>query len=467
MKRIKPIILCGGSGSRLWPLSRQSLPKQFVPLLGNQSLLEHTLRRVKDFTSGRPIQILTNIEHRFLVKDHAKLADVEVSMIIESSVRNTAPAILSAALLSEDEDLLLFMPADHLIPDKELFIKTIEKGVEAALSGLIVTYGIRPTSAHTGYGYIKCKGKNDSVVDVEKFIEKPSLEEAQDYFNSGNFYWNAGIFLASASTIISGMEKHAKDIFDSVNLSVKRSKKLNDLIFLNKESFDSTRAESIDFALLENFEKIGMIPFLGEWSDIGGWNAIAELDNTPSENAYKYYSVNTYIKTSNRPVVSLGLNDTIIVDTSDAVLVAHKDYTQKIKEVVGDLSQKGIKQSIEHRHANRPWGSFDSLEEGSGYKVKNLTIESGKSLSLQKHQHRSEHWVVVQGIAKVTCGNRKFILQQNESTFIPKGEIHQLSNPGETTLKIIEIQTGDYLGEDDILRLEDPHGRTLENLDTL
>jgi len=467
LRKIKPIILCGGSGTRLWPLSRQSLPKQFVPLMDDKSLLEMTLRRIEGLASNQPIQVLANIDHKFLVQDHAKLADVEVEMVLESSAKNTAPAILTAALLANEDELLLFLPADHYIPDRDLFNKTIKKGVDSALNGSIVTYGIRPTSAHTGYGYIECEENNSSPFRVNQFIEKPNQESAQDYINRENYFWNAGIFLATAKTIINGMKEYARDIFDSVSLSVKGAKKSKDSIYLNKESFDRTRAESIDYALLEEFKDIVMIPYSGEWSDVGGWNALADLDAAPSKNGYQYDSVNTYIKSNKRPVVVLGMKDTIIVDTSDAILVAGKDHAEKVKEVVADLSKKNIKQSQEHNYSNRPWGLFESIEEGMGYKVKNITVNPGESLSLQRHQHRAEHWVVVQGIAEFVCGNETFTLQQNESTYIPKGEIHQLSNPGREVLKIIEIQTGDYLEEDDIERLDDRYGRVNNSLKIL
>jgi len=467
LKKIKPIILCGGSGTRLWPLSRQSLPKQFVPLMGDKSLLEMTLRRIESLSYNQPIQVFANIDHQFLVQDHAKLAGVEVEMVLEPSAKNTAPAILAAALLANEDDLLLFLPADHYIPDTELFTKTIEKGIDSALNSSIVTYGIRPISAHTGYGYIECEDNNNSPFRVNQFIEKPNQKSAQNYINRGNFYWNAGIFLATAKTIIDGMREHAKDIFDTVCSSVKDSKKSRESIYLNKDSFDKTRSESIDYALLEEFKDIVMVPYSGEWSDVGGWNALADLDDTPSKNGYQYDSVNTYIKSNKRPVIALGMKDTIIVDTSDAVLVTSKDHAEKVKEVVADLSKKNIKQSQEHNYSNRPWGSFESIEEGMGYKVKNINVNPGESLSLQRHQHRSEHWVVVGGIAEVTCGNEILTLQKNESTYIPKGEIHQLSNPGKEVLKIIEIQTGDYLEEDDIERLDDRYGRAKNNLKIL
>jgi len=435
--------------------------------MDDKSLLEMTLRRIEGLAVNQSIQVLANIDHQFLVQDHAKLAGVEVEMVLESSAKNTAPAILAAALLANEDDLLLFLPADHYIPDTELFIKTIHKGIDSALNGSIVTYGIRPTSAHTGYGYIDCVDSNNSPYRVKQFIEKPNQESAQDYINRGNYYWNAGIFLATAKTIINGMKEHAKDIFDSVCLSVKDSKKIKDSIYLNKDSFDKTRSESIDYALLERFKDIVMVPFSGEWSDVGGWNALADLDDAPSKNTYQYDSVNTYIKSNKRPVVALGMKDTIIVDTSDAILVTSKDHAEKVKEVVADLSQKDIKESKEHNYSNRPWGRFDSIEDGEGYKVKNITVKPGESLSLQRHQHRAEHWVVVEGVAEVTCGDETFTLKQNESTYIPKGEIHRLSNPGRKVLKIIEIQTGDYLEEDDIERLEDHYGRDKNNLKIL
>ena len=456
---IKPVILCGGSGTRLWPLSRQSLPKQFVPMIDGKSLLELTLRRVKDLPINQSIQVLANMDHRFLVEDHAKFAGVEVGMVLEPTPRNTAPAILASALLADRDDLMLFMPADHYIPDEDLFIKTIVVGTESAKSGSIVTFGIKPTSPHTGYGYIKVESQNGIVKDVLKFVEKPNIKTAEGFLVSGQHFWNAGIFLAKASTIIEAMKVFAQDIFESVSRSVELANHYDNKVQLDRETFENSRSESIDYALLEKFDSIQMVPFDGVWSDVGGWNALAELDNDKSKNAHYYESKNTFIQSDKRPVIALGLEDIIIADTSDAVLVASKSHSERVKEVVADLNSQGMSVATDHRHAFRPWGCYDSIEEGKGYKVKNISVNPGQRLSLQRHQHRSEHWVVVEGIAEVVCGNETMILRANESTYIPKGMIHRLSNPGKTNLKIIEIQTGDYLEEDDIERIEDEYDR--------
>jgi len=456
---IKPAILCGGSGTRLWPLSRKSLPKQFAPIINGKSLFELTLRRVKDLTFNQSIQVLANIDHRFLVEDHAKFAGVDVEMVLEPTPRNTAPAILASALLADQDDLMLFMPADHYIPDEDLFFKTVVAGRESAKSGSIVTFGIKPTSPHTGYGYIEVENQNKVVKDVLKFVEKPNIRTAEEFLVSGQHFWNAGIFLAKASTIIEAMKVFAQDIFESVSRCVELAHHSDNKVHLDRETFENTRSESIDYALLEKFDSIQMVPFEGVWSDVGGWNALAELDKGKSKNALYYESKNTFIQSDKRPVIALGLEDIIIADTSDAVLVASKSHSEKVKEVVADLTDQGISVATDHRHAFRPWGCYDSIEEGKGYKVKNISVNPGQRLSLQRHQHRSEHWVVVEGVAEVVCGNETMILQANESTYIPKGTIHRLSNPGKTNLRIIEIQTGDYLEEDDIERIEDKYDR--------
>jgi len=456
---IKPVILCGGSGTRLWPLSRQSLPKQFVPMIEGKSLLELTLRRVKDLTINQSIQVLANIDHRFLVKDHAKLAGVEVEMVLEPTPRNTAPAILASALLADADDLMLFMPADHYIPNEDLFLKTVVAGTESAKSGSIVTFGIKPTSPHTGYGYIEVENQNKVVKDVLKFIEKPNIKTAEEFLVSGQHFWNAGIFLTKASTIIEAMKVFAQDIFESVSRSVELASQSDNKVHLDRETFQNSRSESIDYALLEKFDSIQMVPFQGVWSDVGGWNALAEFDTGKSKNAHYYESRNTFIQPDKRPVIALGLEDIIIADTSDAVLVVSKSHSERVKEVVADLTSKGISVATDHRHAIRPWGCYDSIEEGKGYKVKNISVNPGQSLSLQRHQHRSEHWVVIEGVAEVVCGKKEFALHANESTYIPRGTIHRLSNKGKTILKIIEIQTGEYLEEDDIERFEDKYNR--------
>jgi len=456
---IKPAILCGGSGTRLWPLSRKSLPKQFAPIINGKSLFELTLRRVKDLTFNQSIQVLANIDHRFLVEDHAKFAGVDVEMVLEPTPRNTAPAILASALLADQDDLMLFMPADHYIPDEDLFLKTVVAGLESAKSGSIVTFGIKPTSPHTGYGYIEVENQNKVIKDVLKFIEKPNIRTAEEFLVSGQHFWNAGIFLAKSSTIIEAMKVFADDIFESVSRSVELASQSDNKVHLDRETFENSRSESIDYALLEKFDSIQMVTFEGVWSDVGGWNALAEFDSGKSKNAHYYESKNTYIQSDKRPVIALGLEDIIIADTSDAVLVASRDHSERVKEVVADLINRGMSVATDHRHAFRPWGCYDSIEEGKGYKVKNISVNPGQRLSLQRHQHRSEHWVVVEGIAEVVCGDETIILKANESTYIPKGMIHRLSNPGKTNLKIIEIQTGDYLEEDDIERIEDEYDR--------
>jgi len=340
-----------------------------------------------------------------------------------------------------------------------MFLKTVVAGTESAKSGSIVTYGIKPTSPHTGYGYIEIENQSEVVKDVLKFVEKPNIKTAEEFLVSGQHFWNAGIFLAKASTIIEAMKVFADDIFESVSRSVELASQSDNKVHLDRETFENSRSESIDYALLEKFDSIQMVPFEGVWSDVGGWNALAEFDGGKSKNAHYYESKNTFIQSDKRPVIALGLENIIIADTSDAILVASKSHSERVKEVVADLTSQGMSVATDHRHAFRPWGCYDSIEEGKGYKVKNISVNPGQRLSLQRHQHRSEHWVVVEGIAEVVCGDETIILKANESTYIPKGMIHRLSNPGKTNLKIIEIQTGDYLEEDDIERIEDEYDR--------
>jgi mannose-1-phosphate guanylyltransferase/mannose-6-phosphate isomerase len=471
---IKPVILCGGSGTRLWPLSRESFPKQFVPLIEGKSLLGLTLDRVKSLDS--PICV-TNEEHRFFVQDlllhDSQSANSSTSILLEPVGRNTAAAMASSALMPDvsPSDLLLFLPSDHFVPDIDSFVSTIEAGVAAANEGFIVTFGVQPSFPSTAYGYIQKGDTLDLVSDeintyaVKRFEEKPVLEKAQAMLLSGNYLWNAGIFLCTASTLLEALGKHAPDILSSCQQAMQSPEIDGHFIRPDKESFLSCRSESIDYAVMEHFDKVAVVPFKGAWSDVGSWNAVASL--TPEDQAgnrisgqgMAVQSNNTYINAPHRPVIALGTSNLVIVDTPDAVLVASVDKVEQVKDVVAALKKAGQSQAVTHRKVARPWGWYDSIDMGERFQVKRIAVKPGASLSLQMHHHRAEHWIVVKGTAKVTNGDQVFLLEENQSTYIPIGAKHRLENPGKTDLEMIEVQSGGYLGEDDIVRFEDNYGR--------
>lgn len=471
---IKPVILCGGSGTRLWPLSRESFPKQFVPLIEGQSLLGLTIHRVKSL--GAPICV-SNEEHRFFVQEALKEAsfNTQASILLEPAGRNTAAAMASAALMPgvADSDLLLFLPSDHFVPDIDAFISTMRSGVEAARSGYIVTFGVQPSFPSTAYGYIQqgsplsdLKNGNESTYAVKRFVEKPPTDRAQEMLLSGDYLWNAGIFLCQAGVLKSALNQHALDILTSSQMAMQSAQVDGDFVRPDSEAFLACRSESIDYAVMEHFEKVAVIPFKGAWSDVGSWNAVAALSaadetgNRINGQGLALQSTNTYINAPHRPVVALGANDLVIVDTPDAVLVASVHKVEQVKDVVAQLKKEGKAQAVIHRRVARPWGWYDSIDMGDRFQVKRIAVKPGASLSLQMHHHRAEHWIVVKGTAKVTNGENVFILEENQSTYIPIGVKHRLENPGKTDLEMIEVQSGSYLGEDDIVRFEDTYGRS-------
>ncbi len=470
---IKPVILCGGSGTRLWPLSRESFPKQFVPLIDGQSLLGLTIDRVKSI--GSPICV-TNEEHRFFVQELLKEASdhLDASILLEPAGRNTAAAMASAALMPgvADSDLLLFLPSDHFVPDIDAFTSTMCSGVEAARSGYIVTFGVQPSFPSTAYGYIQqgnqlddLKTNSESTFAVERFVEKPPIDKAQTMLLSGDYLWNAGIFLCQAGVLKSALNQHASDILTSSQVAMQSAQLDGDFVRPNKEAFLACRSESIDYAVMEHFEKVAVIPFKGVWSDVGSWNAVASLSpadesgNRINGQGLAVQSKNTYINAPHRPVVALGTNDLVIIDTPDAVLVAASEEVEQVKDVVAQLKIEGKAEAVTHRRVARPWGWYDSIDMGERFQVKRISVKPGASLSLQIHHHRAEHWIVVKGTAKVTNGEDVFLLEENESTYIPIGVKHRLENPGNFDLEMIEVQSGAYLGEDDIVRFEDQYNR--------
>jgi len=482
MPPIHPVILCGGSGTRLWPLSRKSLPKQFVPLIGSQSLLQLTLQRVAAL--GTSVTLVAAEDHRFLVADStAQLGLAGTTVILEPSARNTAAAMALAAIEAQPDELLLFCPADHHIPDAAAFAATMQQGVAAATAGAIVTFGVRPSFPSTAYGYIQQgQRRADGSRQAQAFIEKPDSQRAQALLLQGDVLWNAGIFLAQASTLLQALEQHAPDILASCRAAMQDAKResfanggTTPLLFVRPAAaaFAACRAQSIDYAVMEKHPQVAVVPFEGQWSDVGSWNAVADLapadaqGNRVQGQGMAHGATNTFIHAPHRPVVALGTQDLLIIDTPDALLVAHRNAAEQVKDVVARLEGASTTQAVMHRKVQRPWGWYDSVDAGERFQVKRIGVKPGASLSLQKHHHRAEHWIVVKGTAEVTRGADTFLLSENQSTYIPIGEVHRLRNPGKLDLEMIEVQSGSYLGEDDIVRLEDRYGRSsLQSLGT-
>jgi mannose-1-phosphate guanylyltransferase/mannose-6-phosphate isomerase len=498
--KVTPVVLCGGSGTRLWPLSRKSFPKQFIPLINGESLLSLTLKRLRSLSDS--LCLVASEEHRFLLKQSLDQAFFRGDMILEPFPRNTAAAMGLASLWTSEhqsgDDLLLFCPSDHFIPDTEQFKLMVLSGIDAASSGSIVTFGVQPNSPSTAYGYIHAQGLrqvsgfedpnisfNESnpvnISQVKRFVEKPDLNTAQRYLLSGEYLWNAGIFLTRADVLLDALKLYEPEIYQACVLSMKKAKVEQWGTLLGSESetgslahqfirpceseFIHSPSKSIDYAVMEHHPDIKVLPFSGQLSDVGSWSALSDL--YPEEDHHNKiigqglakYSSHTFIHAPKRRVVALGVKDLLIVDTDDALLVANRSHAEEVKELVLDLEKLSDERAFHHRKVQRPWGWFDSIDSGERFQVKRIVVNPGSSLSLQKHEHRAEHWIVVKGQALVDKGQERFYLEENQSTYIPIGEIHRLSNPGSEPLEMIEVQSGTYLGEDDIIRLEDNYGR--------
>src|SRR5450830_330379 len=466
---IQPVILCGGSGTRLWPLSRQAFPKQFVPLLDNKSLLQLTLERVAQLGSQAAVNVMCVAadDHRFMVAEAMQAAKVSGTVILEPTARNTAAAMSLAALAVQPEQLLLFCPADHHIPDAQAFAAMVAQGQAAAGQGAIVTFGVVPSFPSTAYGYIQQgEARPDGSHLVARFIEKPAADQAQALILQGDVLWNAGIFLCKADTLLKALQQHAPDILASCQQAMAGATQDQAFIRPEPQAFNACRAESIDFAVMEHHADVAVVPFSGAWSDVGSWNAVAELSqpdahgNRTHGQAHTLHARNTFVHAPHRPVVALGTQDLLVIDTPDAVLVVAASHAEYVKDVVNHLTQQGVAQASVHRHTARPWGAYDSVDAGERFQVKRISVKPGAQLSLQMHHHRAEHWIVVKGTAEVTCGDQVTLLSENQSTYIPLGQKHRLRNPGTIALEIIEVQSGSYLGEDDIVRFEDTYGRS-------
>ena len=465
---ITPIILSGGNGTRLWPISRKNYPKQFINLVNDTTLFQDTINRLPNEIND-PL-VVCNEEHRFIVAEQLRQIDSgNKGIVLEPVGKNTAPAIAIAAmnLLTENEDpILLVLSADHLIINNNKFHKTIQLAKTIAEQGKMVTLGVKPTKAEIGYGYIEVTNKEDNeFYNIVSFTEKPNLKNATKYFESGSYYWNSGIFIFKASLYLNELKKYAPEIYSACKKSYSKVQKDLDFIRVNNEEFSKCPNVSIDYAVMEKTKTGVVVPFDGGWSDIGSWESLWDSKSKDNHNNVCEGDVilnkvnNSYVHSSNRLVSVHDVSNIIIIDTPDALLVSNKQSSQDIKSIVQKLKSDNRSESTIHRKVYRPWGYFDSIDSGPGFKVKRIFVNPLSKLSLQKHQHRSEHWVVIKGIALITCGENKFKLKENQSTYIPRGEIHRLENYGNKTLEIIEIQTGEYFGEDDIIRLEDDYKR--------
>jgi len=466
---IIPVILSGGSGTRLWPLSRKLHPKQFIELVGRNTLFQEAVLRLPELVED-PI-VICNEEHRFLAAEQLREIDRSASSIILEPIgKNTAPAIALAALKSIRDNknaILLVLSADHLIQDVGKFHQAIKSAKKQAEKGKLVTFGIVPNKVETGYGYIKAAvSQDEDYYNIDQFVEKPDYKTAQKYVDSGKYFWNSGMFMFKASVYLDELEKYEPEILSACKKSCQTE--YNDLDFtrLNEKEFLSCPSQSIDYAVMERTNNAVMVALDAAWNDVGSWSALwdsqpKDMNNNVIVGDVILNKVNdSYVHSaSNRLVSAIGVSDLIIVDTKDAILVTSKGHAQYVKKIVEQITDSNRLESDQHRLVLRPWGYYDSIDNGNGFQVKRILVNPGAKLSLQKHGHRAEHWVVVKGKAQVTCGKKTFQLIENQSTYIPLGELHRLENIGDIPLEIIEIQTGTYLGEDDIIRIEDDYAR--------
>ncbi len=471
---ILPVIMSGGSGSRLWPLSRALHPKQFLPLTTENTLLQETINRLDDNCLD-PL-IICNNEHRFIVAEQLRQNHSQASnIILEPMGKNTAPAITLAALAAiekGDDPLLLVLAADHVIKDVSAFQQSVHSASIFAEQGMLVTFGIVPTHAETGYGYIKqgelVKQEQENVksYNVAEFVEKPDLHTAEKYLETGEYLWNSGMFMFKASRYLEELKKYSPEILATCKDAFQS--KMNDLDFtrISAEVFEKCPEDSIDYAVMEHTEHAVVVPLNAQWSDVGSFSSLWEVNpkdeqgNVSQGDVISEASTNCYINAENRLVTTVGVNNLVIVETKDAILVADKDKVQDVKSIVNQLKADNRYEYKHQREVYRPWGKYDSLDFGTRDQVKRITVKPGAKLSVQMHHHRSEHWIVVSGTAKVTNGEKTFLVTENESTYIPLGQVHALENPGVLPLELIEVQTGSYLGEDDIVRFDDKYGRS-------
>ncbi|NBA96218.1 mannose-1-phosphate guanylyltransferase/mannose-6-phosphate isomerase [Pseudomonas sp. R5(2019)] len=467
-----PVILSGGSGSRLWPLSRKQFPKQFLALTGEHTLFQQTLSRLVFEGMDTPI-VVCNKDHRFIVNEQLSALKLETQAILmEPFGRNTAPAVAITAmkLVNEGRDeLMLVLPADHVIDDQKALQRALTLATVAAERGEMVLFGVPATKPQTGYGYIK--SNNDALLPegvsrVAQFVEKPDKKRANEFVQAGGYFWNSGMFLFRASRFLEELKKHDADIYDTCLLTLERSKHVDDNIEIDEATFACCPDNSIDYAVMEKTQRACVVPLNVGWSDVGCWSSLWDVNekddngNVSKGDVVIQDSRNCMIHGSGKLVSVIGLENIVVVETRDAILIAHKDQVQGVKQLVNTLNEQGRSETQNHCAVYRPWGSYDSVDMGGRFQVKHLSVKPGACLSLQMHHHRAEHWIVVSGTAEVTCDENVFLLTENQSTYVPIASVHRLRNPGKIPLEIIEVQSGSYLGEDDIERFEDIYGRS-------
>ena len=466
---MKPVILAGGTGSRLWPKSRAALPKQFLALTSKNTMIQETVVRLAG-VDALPPSIICNEEHRFLVAEQMRQINIDNSdILLEPVGRNTAPAIALAALhatANGEDPTLLVLAADHLIQDSATFQQQIKQAQILAEQGKLVTFGIVPTQPHTGYGYIKAGAAIGNGFEVSQFVEKPDMDTATQYVNSGEYFWNSGMFMFKASVFLKALETHAPEMFAVCTKAIAQTEKDLDFIRVSEEIFATCPSDSIDYAVMEKTSDAAMVTLDAGWSDVGSWSSLWETGdkddhgNVTIGDTLLESTNNSYVNAEDCLVSVIGLDDVVVVQTKDAVMVANKKNSEQIKTVVNHLKKHKRPEFEFHREVFRPWGSYDSIDEGGRFKVKRITVKPGEKLSVQMHHHRAEHWVVVSGTANVTVNDDTTMLTENESIYIPIGAVHALENPGKIPLELIEVQSGAYLGEDDIVRFSDRYGRS-------
>ena len=466
MLPIVPVILSGGSGTRLWPLSREAYPKQFLPLVGEDTMLQATWKRVAVIAGAAPI-VVANQEHRFMAAEQLRECNVRPqALILEPIGRNTAPAIAIAALqvLAQNDDaLLLVLPSDHVVRNEKAFHAAVAQAANAADAGKLVTFGIVPTAPETGYGYIKA-GPGEGARAVERFVEKPDLATAEGYVSSGEYFWNSGMFLFKASRYLQELERLQPAILVACRSALDKAARDTDFVRLDADAFAASPSDSIDYAVMEKTSDAAVVAMDAGWNDVGSWSALWDVSDKDADGNACHGDVialdcrNSYAY-GNRLIAMVGLEDVVVVETDDAVFVGHKDRVQDVKSIVAQIKRDGRSEAAAHRKVYRPWGAYDSIDNGARFQVKRITVKPGATLSLQMHHHRAEHWIVVSGTAEVTRGEDVILLSENQSTYIPLGVTHRLKNPGKLPLELIEVQSGSYLGEDDIVRFEDQYGR--------
>lgn len=470
-----PVILSGGSGTRLWPLSRELYPKQLLPLVDERTMLQETACRLAGLADLAPPLVVCNENHRFMVAEQLRSVNHSpTAIILEPVGRNTAPAVAVAALqaLANGEDpILLVLPADHVIRDEQALRSAIALARPLALAGKLITFGIVPLTAETGYGYIKAgerveiPNQQEGAYEVARFVEKPDLATARTYLEAGDYYWNSGMFIFLASAYLEELERFAPGMVSACRKSLAGATRDLDFIRLGRDDFAACPGDSVDYAVMEKTDRAVVVPLDAGWSDVGSWSALWEIGNRDADGNVAIGDVllkdsrNCYLRAQGRLIAAIGVEDHVIVETSDAILVAHRDRVQDVKEIVARLKESNRDEALLHRCVNRPWGTYECIDHAERYQVKRITVNPGASLSLQLHHHRAEHWIVVKGTAQITCGDQVILLSENQSTYIPLGTLHRLENPGRIALELIEVQSGSYLGEDDIVRIDDNYGR--------